>query len=69
MKLILANICPPIPIRTYDWAAYFDGSEEDGPCGHGKTQMDALYDLLWQIVSAEEERVVQQHMDALEAVK
>lgn len=39
------NIQPPIPIRSFDWVAWLDGHEEDGPYGYGPTQDDALADL------------------------
>ena len=36
---------PPIPVRTMDWCAYYDG-EEHGPTGHGRTEAQAVQDLL-----------------------
>lgn len=35
----------PIPIRTCDWSAWFDGNEELGS-GHGLTEEEAVADLL-----------------------
>lgn len=46
MKVIVANISPPIPVRNCDWQAHFDGMEEDGPYGYGATRQDAINDLL-----------------------
>ena len=40
------HIYPPIPIRDNDWLAYFDGEEEDGPQGWGKTEAEAICDLV-----------------------
>lgn len=37
---------PPIPIRSMDWSACFDGEEEDGPYGRGATEEAAVFDLL-----------------------
>lgn len=37
--------CPPIPIRTCDWAAWLDGHEERGS-GVGPTAQAAVDDLL-----------------------
>jgi len=37
---------PPIPIRTWDWCAYYDGEEEAGHYGHGKTEEEAIEDLI-----------------------
>ena len=39
------HIYPPIPIREYDWCAYYDGLEEDGPQGFGRTEQAAIEDL------------------------
>jgi len=44
MKIITSHIFPPIPDRSYDWLAYYDGNE-DGPKGWGKTADEAVRDL------------------------
>lgn len=44
-KIITRHVLPPIPIRTHDWHAYFDGEEEDGPIGWGETKEKAIEDL------------------------
>lgn len=67
MKVITHNVCPPIPVRCADWAAYIDGTEEHGHCGHGATELDALVDLLWQTTNAAQELAVQERMDEVEA--
>ena len=36
---------PPIPIRSMDWSAWYDGYEESGPYGHGATEAEAIADL------------------------
>lgn len=38
-------IFPPIPQREFDWMAYFDGQEELGEYGYGKTESEAVADL------------------------
>jgi len=45
LKVVTENIYPPIPIRQFDWIAYFDGMEE-GPHEHGKTEEEAV-SRLW----------------------
>lgn len=40
-KIITQHVCPPIPIRSHDWCAYYDGREE-GPIGWGATKQEAL---------------------------
>lgn len=44
-KVITECVCPPIPIRTFDWRAFYDGDEEYGRCGYGKTEQQAIDDL------------------------
>lgn len=39
------HVYPPIPIRTFDWHAWFDGWEEDGPNGYGRTEAEAIAEL------------------------
>lgn len=46
MGLIRTNYDnPPISIRSYDWSAWVDGSEEHGPIGRGKTEAEAVANL------------------------
>lgn len=44
---------PPIPIRFLDWSAVFDdydGAEDSHcPIGHGRTEQEAIADLLDQV--------------------
>jgi hypothetical protein len=47
---------PPIPVRSFDWAAWIDGTEERGPIGRGATREAAVDDLLEQL---EEEELTQ----------
>jgi hypothetical protein len=43
IKVVL--VYPPIPVRSFDWCAYFDGEEEEGPRGWGATRDEAIKDL------------------------
>lgn len=43
--IITDRIYPPIPVRDYDWAAWLDGDEEDGPVGYGPTEAEAIASL------------------------
>lgn len=45
MKIITTHVYPPIPIRSMDWAAHFDGQEESYR-GEGPTEATAIADLL-----------------------
>jgi len=53
-KIVTSFIHPPIPIRTVDWCAWFDGEEEGGVVGYGATEADAIEDLLWEDGMADE---------------
>lgn len=44
-KIITHYEYPPIPVRTMDWVAYFDGDEEGGSRGWGTTEAEAILDL------------------------
>lgn len=43
-KIVTRHVCPPIPIRDYDWCAYEDGQEEAGNYGWGCTEAEAVAD-------------------------
>lgn len=43
-------IYPPIPIRKFDWIAWFDGYEETKIAGYGETEAEAVSDL-WREAS------------------
>lgn len=44
-KIITENVCPPISYRGNDWIAHYDGEEEEGHRGWGKTEQEAIDDL------------------------
>lgn len=45
-KIITTHVFPPIPVRSWDWCAYFDGEEErTNGHGWGRTEADAIADL------------------------
>lgn len=44
--IVTSHVYPPIPIRDFDWCAYFDGEEERGHYGYGRTEAEAKQDLL-----------------------
>jgi len=46
MPIITEYIHPPIPDRSHDWVAYWEDYEEHGPIGYGKTEEEAIQDLL-----------------------
>jgi hypothetical protein len=58
MKIVTHFDNPPIPIRSMDWSAWDDDNydcdcDQDGffstsPIGHGRTEAEAIADLLEQ---------------------
>jgi len=53
MNIVTTYDPPPIPIRDFDWSAYVEGEYDIGqPIGHGKTEADAIADLITQIEEA-----------------
>jgi hypothetical protein len=46
--IVTNNVCPPIPIRSVDWEAWYDNLDEGGPVGRGATEQEAIIDLLNQ---------------------
>ena len=44
-KIVTTWVNPPIPICDFDWCAYYDGEEEKGNYGWGKTEADAIADF------------------------
>lgn len=45
MKIITTNIFPPIPVRSFDFCAYYEGQEETGHYGYGASEAEAIIDL------------------------
>lgn len=41
-------VFPPIPMRQFDWSAVFDNYEPGCPIGYGRTEKEAIADLLEQ---------------------
>ena len=39
-------IHPPIPIRSFDYCAYYKDEEERGEYGYGATEQEAIDDLI-----------------------
>lgn len=55
MKIILKHVYPPIPIRSFDWCAFVEGSDEETRiCGWGEIEKVAIADLKDNLEVAEE---------------
>ena len=62
-KIVTWHCNPPIPDRSHDWAAYFEGEEENGHYGWGRTEAAAIQDFIENCADEDDH---QQLMDALE---
>ena len=49
IKIRVSHEKPPIPTVDFDYAAWVDGTEEDGPTGRGASSDLAIGDLLSSI--------------------
>jgi len=47
-KIITSYDLPPIPIRDYDWSAIREDYEPGDIIGNGRTEQDAINDLVRQ---------------------
>lgn len=45
-RLVTSYVHPPIPVRSMDWCAHWDGEEEAGNYGWGSTEQAAIADFL-----------------------
>jgi hypothetical protein len=48
---------PPIPDRRFDWCAHYEGEEEAGGYGYGRTKNEALQDFLDNYQADHDERI------------
>lgn len=46
LRICTEFVYPPIPDRNYDWQAWVEGEEESNICGRGRTESDAVAELL-----------------------
>ena len=44
-KIITSFLNPPIPVRSMDWQATYEGYDEGDPIGRGATEQEAIDDL------------------------
>ena len=48
-KILTSFWMKPIPDRRFDWEAHRESYEPGWPCGHGRTEEEAIADLLmWE---------------------
>lgn len=45
-KIVTSFVYPPIPRRDHDWCAHYEGEEEKGGYGWGRTEQEAIDDLI-----------------------
>lgn len=51
VKIVSHYWAKPIPERKFDWCSCVDGNEEFGPYGYGRTEADAISDLMDQLAN------------------
>lgn len=44
-KIVTCYMHPPIPVRSFDWCAHYDGEEAAGNYGWGRTEAEAVQDF------------------------
>ena len=46
-RVVTRLVYPAIPMRQFDWQAWYDGEEDEQmACGHGATEQAAIEDLV-----------------------
>lgn len=45
-RIVTSFVYPPIPVRSFDWCAHYDGEEEAGNYGYGATEAEAVQDFI-----------------------
>jgi len=45
-SIVTAFVNPPIPVRDFDWSATHDGYDEGDPIGWGRTEAQAIDNLI-----------------------
>lgn len=66
-KIVTTHIFPPIPDRQFDWCAHFDGEEERGNYGYGRTEAAAIRDFIENCI--EDESDYQELMNAYQQMQ
>jgi hypothetical protein len=59
-RIITEHVCPPGPLRSFDWSAWWNGDDNSSLEGHGVTEEGAVIDLL--IMSAANEHDIEQEV-------
>lgn len=44
-KIVTTHVYPPTPDRSHDWCAHYEGEEENGGYGWGRTEAEAIADF------------------------
>ena len=51
-KIVTSRFIKPIPVRSFDWEATFDDYDLGDPIGFGRTEEEALADLMQYVDEA-----------------
>lgn len=60
-RIVTSHMFPPVPFRTHDWAAFYDGEEEAGNYGYGATEAEAIRDFIENCAEDHDERLSPTH--------
>lgn len=66
VKILTHFVYPPIPYRSFDWSAAFDGYEPDGLIGYGQTELEAVKDLMGEAENHEQILALEKRIAELE---
>lgn len=56
-RIVTAHVYPPIPTRSSDWCAHYEGEEEAGNYGWGATEEEAIADFIENCAEGHDERL------------
>lgn len=56
-KIVTHHMFPPVPFRSHDWCAFYDGEEEAGNYGYGATEAEAIKDFVENCQEGHDERL------------
>lgn len=55
--IVIIHVHPPIPYRSTDFCAFYEGEEEAGHYGYGATPTEALTDFLTNYAEDHDKRL------------
>lgn len=56
-RIVTSQTHSPLPYRSVDWCAHYDGEEEAGNYGYGATEEEAIADFIENCAEEHDERL------------